>query len=155
MFPVYCPDAFGIGVRISRNTQAEDLIKNWNDRFHNSQGIRWGITHKNEDRIIGTCGFHNYSKEHYKTEIGYELAPEYWRQGIMTEVLRAVIKYGFEQLKLNRLEAFIDPDNISSRKLLEKSGLSEEGLLREYFFEKNIFVDAVIYSILKKEYKVV
>jgi [ribosomal protein S5]-alanine N-acetyltransferase len=133
--------------------QAEDLIKNWNEKFNKLVGIRWGITLKTEDRIIGTCGFHNWSKEHFKAEIGYELTPEYWQQGIMTEVLRSVIKYGFEDLGLNRVEALIDTDNISSRKLLEKLGFSEEGLLKEYFFEKKRFVDAVIFSVLKKEYK--
>jgi ribosomal-protein-alanine N-acetyltransferase len=133
--------------------QAEQLINNWNDRFLKSEGIRWGITRKNEDRIIGTCGFHNWSKEHFKSEIGYELAPEFWHQGIMFEALKAIIKYGFEELEINRIEAFIDPGNISSRKLLNKSGLIEEGTLRDYFLEKNRFVDAVILSIIKKQYK--
>jgi diamine N-acetyltransferase len=57
--------------------QAEELIRQWNDRFIRSEGMRWGITLKGEDRIIGTCGFHNWSKEHSKSELGYELAPEY------------------------------------------------------------------------------
>ena len=130
--------------------QAEDLIRNWKIRFDKQQGIRWGITFKSEDRIIGTCGFHNWSKEHYKAEIGYELTPEYWRQGLMTEVLQAVVKHGFEKLQLRRIEAFIDPQNISSRKLLEKSGFSEEGLLKDCYFEKNKFVDAAIFAILNK-----
>lgn len=132
--------------------QAEELIKNWNDRFTNAQGIRWGITFKHEDRIIGTCGFHNWSKEHFKIEVGYELSPPFWRQGIMTEVLKTVINYGFSRLGLNRIEAFIDPHNISSRKLLQKVGLTEEGTLRDYFYEKSKFVDAVIFSILKQEH---
>ncbi|PWV94498.1 ribosomal-protein-alanine N-acetyltransferase [Paenibacillus cellulosilyticus] len=132
--------------------QAEELIEQWNDRFRRSEGIRWGITLMGEDRIIGTCGFHSWSKEHNKSEIGYELAPEYWRQGLMSEALAAVIAYGFEELKLNRIEALIDPDNISSRKLLVKSGLREEGLLRDYYFEKGQYVDAVMFSILHKEY---
>jgi ribosomal-protein-alanine N-acetyltransferase len=133
--------------------QAEELIDNWNNRFEELKGIRWAITIRSEERVIGTCGFHNWSKEHFKVEIGYELAPEYWRQGIMTEVLNEIIQYGFIDLGLNRIEALIDPDNISSRKLLEKVGLHEEGYLKDYFYEKNQFVDAVIFAILKKEYK--
>lgn len=66
-------------------------------------------------------------------------------------MLKTVINYGFSQLGLNRVEAFIDPHNISSRKLLQKVGLTEEGTLRDYFYEKNKFVDAVIFSILKQE----
>jgi [ribosomal protein S5]-alanine N-acetyltransferase len=133
--------------------QAEELINTWNNRYQEQNGIRWGITIKSEDRVIGTCGFHNWSKEHYKAEIGYELTPEYWRQGIMTEVLKELVQYGFKVLELNRIEAFIDPDNISSKKLLEKVGLHEEGYLKDYFYEKNKFVDAVIFAILKRGYR--
>ncbi|MBN3526741.1 GNAT family N-acetyltransferase [Paenibacillus apiarius] len=132
--------------------QAEELIANWNRRYEEQQGIRWGITYKPDDVIIGTCGFHNWFKDHRKAEIGYELTPEYWRQGIMTEAIAQVMKFGFEEMGLHRIEAFIDPDNISSRKLLEKAGLREEGRLRECFYEKGQFVDAVIFSILKREF---
>lgn len=134
--------------------QAESLIRSWNQRWENGEGIRWGITLKTEDRVIGTCGFHNWIKEHSKAEVGYELTPEYWRKGIMTEAIEEIVRFGFKELGLNRIEAFIDPENISSRKLLEKTGLQEEGLLRECFFEKNRFVDAVIFAILKREYKI-
>lgn len=132
--------------------QAEELIQQWNDRYIRSEGIRWGITLQGENRIIGTCGFHGWSKEHNKIEVGYELSPEYWQQGLMSEALKAVIAYGFEHLKLNRIEALIDPDNISSRKLLQKVGLTEEGTLRDCYFEKNQYVDAVVFSILRREF---
>ncbi|MBD3922156.1 GNAT family N-acetyltransferase [Paenibacillus sp. PR3] len=132
--------------------QAEELIQQWNNRYMRSEGIRWGITLRGEDRVIGTCGFHSWSQEHNKIEVGYELTPEYWQQGIMSEALKAVIAYGFEHMKLNRIEAHIDPDNISSRKLLQKVGLTEEGTLRDYYFEKNQYVDAVVFSILRREY---
>ncbi|QHW34948.1 GNAT family N-acetyltransferase [Paenibacillus rhizovicinus] len=131
--------------------QAASLIQRWNERFDRQDGIRWGIALKSEDRIIGTCGFHSWTKEHAKAEIGYELSPAYWQQGIMSEALGSVIPYGFESMGLNRIEAFIDPDNISSRKLLEKAGLREEGLLRDYFYEKGRFVDAVLFARLKRD----
>ncbi|SMF79353.1 ribosomal-protein-alanine N-acetyltransferase [Paenibacillus uliginis N3/975] len=131
--------------------QAESLIRIFNDRFITQQGIRWGITLKTEDKVIGTCGFHNWSKKHFKAEIGYELSPEYWGIGVMTEVLREVINFGYKELELNRIEAFTYPDNIKSRKLLEKSGLSEEGYLKKYYYVKQRFVDAVIFSIIKEE----
>ncbi|MCF2946431.1 GNAT family N-acetyltransferase [Paenibacillus tarimensis] len=134
-------------------SQAENLITNWQERFNNEQGIRFGITLNNEDHVIGTCGFHNLSRKHFKAEIGYELSPEYWRQGIMREVLDAILIYGFEDLGLNRIGALIDPNNISSRLLLEKSGFKEEGILNEYYYKQNRFVDAVIFSKLKKNYK--
>jgi ribosomal-protein-alanine N-acetyltransferase len=134
--------------------QAEELIQKWNQRFVRSQAIRWGITLKSENRVIGTCGFHGWMKNHYKAEIGYELTPKYWRQGFMTEVIEKIIEYGFNYLGLNRIEAFVEPENTGSRKVLEKIGLREEGTLKEHFYLRNRFVDTVIYALLKKDYKV-
>ncbi|WP_028545308.1 GNAT family N-acetyltransferase [Paenibacillus taiwanensis] len=131
--------------------QARELILSWGNRFEQQEGIRWGITLKGDDRVIGTCGYHNWSKEHFKAEVGYELHPDYWRQGIMSEAVHAIIQYGFEQLELHRIEAFIDPMNEASRKLLTKVGMQEEGLLRAYFFEKGKFVDASLFAILQTD----
>lgn len=135
----------------SKLEQAEQLINQWQVKFRQQEEVRWGITYRSEDRIIGTCGFHHWNKEHYKAEIGYELAPQYWRQGIMTEVLGEILRYGFTTLGLNRIEAMIDPDNISSRKLLQKCGMAEEGRLRDYFFAKNQFLDTVLFAMLKRD----
>ncbi|GGH55219.1 putative N-acetyltransferase YoaA [Paenibacillus silvae] len=132
--------------------QAEELIHRWNDRYAKLEGMRWGITYPAEDKVIGTCGFHNWSKEHFKAEIGYELAPEHWRKGLMTEVIGRVVQYGFKELGLHRIEAFVDPKHIASRKLLEKAGFTEEGTLRDCFYEKGKFVDAVVYAILSKDH---
>ncbi|WP_338708932.1 GNAT family protein [Paenibacillus amylolyticus] len=132
--------------------QAEELIQRWKERFENGQVIRWGIALKSDNRIIGTCGFHGCMKQHYKAVMGYELAPEFWRQGYMTEVTQKIVEYGFKNLELNRIEAFVEPENAGSRKLLERIGFSEEGILKEHFYWKNRFVDNVIYAILKKEY---
>ncbi|WP_308640084.1 GNAT family N-acetyltransferase [Paenibacillus silvisoli] len=132
--------------------QAVELIESWNERFANGEGIRFAITlHSSTDRVIGTCGFHNWAKEHFKAEVGYELHPDYWRQGVMTEALDAVVRYGFAEMGLNRIDAFIDPANESSRRLLAKCGFREEGTMRDYFFEKNSFVDAVLFGLLKRD----
>ncbi|WP_427051612.1 GNAT family N-acetyltransferase [Paenibacillus sp. TC-CSREp1] len=130
---------------------AEELIQKWNERFEKNQAIRWGITLKSESRVIGTCGFHGWMKNHYKAVIGYELSPKYWHQGFMTEVIEKVVEYGFNNLELNRIEAFVEPKNVGSRRVLEKTGFREEGILKEHYFWKNRFVDNVIYALLKKD----
>lgn len=101
--------------------------------------------------MMGSCGYHNWAHRNFKAEIGYELSPLYWRQGVMTEVLTAIIAYGFEHMKLHRIEAFYDPANIASKKSLLKAGFKYEGLLRESFFEKGRFVDAEICSLLASD----
>ncbi|HIW06370.1 MAG TPA: GNAT family N-acetyltransferase [Candidatus Ignatzschineria merdigallinarum] len=134
--------------------EAIDLINNWNQRTANGEGLRWAITYKETpELLIGTCGFHNFSKENNRAEIGYELSPEEWGKGVMTEAIREMIAYGFETLELHRIEAFIDPLNHASRKLLQKDGMKTEGVLRDYFFEKGRFVDAEMLSILRTEYQ--
>ncbi|WP_312099423.1 GNAT family protein [Niallia sp.] len=112
-------------------------------------GIRWCITLKDEDTVIGSCGFLNMQPKHYKTEIGYELSRHYWGQGIASEALEAVLTYGFEHLSLERIEALIEPLNISSQKLVEKQGFLREGLLRHYEYTCGKFDDLYMYSILK------
>lgn len=134
--------------------EAKDLIGIWNSRFQNDEGCRWAITLKEDTTLaIGTCGFHNLSKENNRAEIGYEFHPNCWGKGYATEVTKELIQYGFSTRNFRRLEAFIDPRHTASRKVLHKSGMETEGVLREYFFEKGEFVDAEILSILNPNRK--
>lgn len=119
----------------------------------NKTGIRWGITLKEEDEVIGSCGFLNMVPEHYRTEIGYELSRNYWGQGIAGEALKAVVSYGFEHYSLQRIEALIEPPNLTSLKLVEKQGFIREGLLRNYEFTNGKFDDLYMYSLLKQDFE--
>lgn len=120
---------------------------------NNKTGMRWGITVKGEGEVIGSCGFHNTVSQHYRTEIGFELSKEHWGQGIASEAIEAIIKYGFEHLKLQRIEALIEPPNMPSQKLVEKLGFVREGLLRSYEFTCGKFDDLYMYSLLKGDYR--
>ncbi len=82
--------------------------------------------------------------------IGYDLSRPYWRRGIMTEALEAVIEFGFERMGLNRIEAVVFVENVASHRLLEKLRFEREGVLRDYEFLKGRFVDMVMYSLLRK-----
>lgn len=137
----------------SSEQQAVDLIQRLLQRYNEGKQIRWAITLRDNEQVIGTCGFHSIEQEHYKAEIGYELHPTYWNKGVMTEVISKVIEYGFNELGLNRVEAFYDPENHASQKVLEKNGFKYEGLLRKRFFEKGKFADGAISAILKEEFQ--
>ncbi|MCW4682266.1 GNAT family N-acetyltransferase [Bacillus pumilus] len=125
-------------------------IKWYDNIFKEQTGIRWGISLKDDPAIIGSCGFFHLEKQHCRTEIGYELHHDHWRKGIMSEAIAAVLKYGFIEMNLNRIEALIDPDNLTSVKLLEQFNFVREGLLREYEYGKGKFDDVLIYGLLKK-----
>lgn len=132
--------------------RATRLINNWHERFSSRQGIRWGIAKKENNIIIGTCGYRFFGKPLFCAEVGYELTKNYWRQGIMSEALTAIIKFGFENLDLNRIEATVMLENLASMNLLKKMGFIEEGILREFGFWKGEFHDLKILSLLKSDY---
>ena len=67
--------------------------------------------------MIGSVSFHRIYKDHYRAEIGYMLHPDYWRLGIISEAVDAIINYGFNTLQFHSVEAHIDPTNIGSEKL--------------------------------------
>lgn len=123
--------------------------------FKNRDGLRWGITLKEvEGKIIGTCGFHAWAKEHRRAEIGYELARDYWRQGLMAEAIRAILSFGFAEMGLNRVEAMVLVGNTSSAGFLERQGFQKEARLREYEFVQGKFRDILLFSILSEAYPV-
>ncbi len=97
------------------------------------KGIRWAIQLKDSGKMIGTCGYHNWAHEHFKTELGYELNPLYWRQHYMEEAITTILPYAFSEMNVHRIEAFTDPDNLASERLLLKLNFKEEGLLKDFF----------------------
>lgn len=133
-------------------TEASQLIAFLKEKQENGEGVRWAITFEGHNDLIGTCGFHHFKRTHYKAEIGYDLLPAFWGKGIMIHAVHRLLQYGYEQLQLNRIEAFVDPANTSSFKLLERLGFKQEGLLRQAFFEKGSFADAYLYSLLRWDY---
>lgn len=137
---------------IETTEQAEKLIHNLNCCFEKNIGIRWAIVLKKDNKLIGTCGYHNWNKPHSRAEIGYELSDDYWGQGFMKEVLKAVIPFGFDNMDLNRIEALVYPENTSSNMLLKKIGFEKEGLLKEYTYFRDKYQDLIMFSLLKKKW---
>lgn len=133
-------------------TEATHIIHFFRESLEKGEGMRWAITIAGQDELIGTCGYHRISKTHYKAEIGYDLMPDYWGKGIMTVAIQAMLAYGFEEMQLNRIEAFVDPANSASSGLLKRLGFAYEGFLRDAFFEKEQFVDAELYSRLRRDH---
>lgn len=115
-------------------------------------GIRWGITLKEEGQVIGSCGFLNRVAKHRRMEIGTELSRDYWHQGIASEALQAVIRYVFNNLEVQRMEALIEPANLASQKLFERHGFMKEGLLRSYEYTCGKYDDLYMYSLLKRDF---
>jgi len=132
-------------------TEAEELIKMTTDGFKNKEGIRWGITFKGADKLIGSGGIWRILKPHLRGEIGYELSPGHWQKGIMTEAIAEMVRFSFDKMNLHTIEANLDPANIASIKLLEKSGFVKEGHIKESYYQNGAFTDTAVYSIINKK----
>lgn len=113
--------------------------------------IRWGITLEESGELVGTGGFWRWNKPHRWAEIGYELLPALWNRGIMTEALRAVLRFGFESMDLHRVEAHIDPENRASARVLERLGFVLEGQHRQNWYYGGRFTDTAVYGLLRDE----
>ncbi|MBV8327023.1 GNAT family protein [Chryseobacterium sp.] len=129
---------------------AQQIIQHFNSEFEKGKGFRWALELKSNGKVIGTCGYHNWYREHFRAEIGYELNPIFWKQSFMKEAILPILTFGFESMRLHRVDAFTDPSNIASEKLLLSISFKEEGVLRDYFFEKGKFVDAKIFGLINK-----
>jgi len=117
--------------------------------------VDWGIVHKAEKKLIGTCGYVEWSMTHSRGEIGYVLDRKYWNQGYMSEAVNAIMEFGFREMLLNRIEAKCEVHNIGSARVMEKVGMQLEGILRQQLFVKGRYWDLKIYSILRDDFFVV
>lgn len=131
--------------------EALSAISRYESMFTKKEGIRWGITLKGENKVIGSFAFHDMVHEHYRTQIAFVLSKNYWGQGIAQEALKASIKYGFQSMDIHRIEALIEPPNVASLKLVERLGFLREGLLRSYEYTSGKFDDLYMYSLLKSD----
>jgi RimJ/RimL family protein N-acetyltransferase len=112
----------------------------------------FAIALQESGEVIGAGELNRRDHTNRAGEIGYIVNPTYWRLGIATEVAKLLIGYGFNELKLHRVFATCDPRNTASSRILEKVGMSKEGLLRDDLWMKDGWRDSLLYSILEQEW---
>lgn len=123
------------------------------DKIVNNIGINWAITVKGNPKLIGIIGHYKIQPENHRCEIGYMILPQYNGQGIVTEAVKALLIYGFDDLQMHSIEAVIDPSNLASARVLQKSGFVKEAHFIENEYYNGKFYDSVIYSLLKRNFK--
>lgn len=109
----------------------------------------WAIEEKSSGRMVGTCGFTSFDYRSDCGEVGYVLNPAVWGHGYATEALRAVIDFGFEQLHLHRIEARFIRGNDASRHVMERVGMSYEGMLRGAMLIKHEYRDIGVCAVVR------
>ncbi|MCH7323219.1 GNAT family N-acetyltransferase [Solibacillus sp. MA9] len=114
----------------------------------------FGIFDHGSQRLIGHISLYSIKRLPYSScFVGYSMDERYIGRGITTEAVRLLLEFGFNRLNIHRIEAYVAPQNIASIKVLEKSGFTREGLLRQLLFINGVWVDHYMYAILQDEYK--
>jgi ribosomal-protein-alanine N-acetyltransferase len=138
---------------VTSDEEALEHIAMINAKIDNNEGINWAITMKGNPKLIGIIGHFKIQPQNYRAEIGYMILPEYHGQGIVAEAIKEVVRYGFEEMNLHSIEAIIDPNNLASERVLQKNGFVKEAHILENEFFDGKFIDTVIYSLLKRDFK--
>ena len=131
---------------------AEQWISTHAESFRQGTQVTLAITLKPNGPVIGTVGL-SVNKNHGRGELGYMVAKEHWNRGFCTEATRALVDYGFRVLELNRIQAMHVPRNPASGRVMQKLGMTREGLLRQYVCNRGAYEDPVMYSILRREFE--
>ncbi|CAG9614846.1 hypothetical protein BACCIP111899_04079 [Bacillus rhizoplanae] len=131
------------------------MIQHFERDYNKQSRIKWGIFQKSEsDTLVGIIEAMDFNRKVNMVTIGYFLAEVYWRKGIASEAVNTVVKYLFENVHINRIQAEVMPENDISKKVLLKNGFIKEGLLRQAtLWSGKGVVDLEIYSILQEAYK--
>jgi len=120
-------------------------------RWESGEELTWGLTRKDGDRVIGmvACRVRGHAGD-----IGYVLARHYWRRGYATEAVRAVVEWVASVEPVFRVWAVCDTANAASARVLEKVGMSREGVLRRWIMHPNVSSeprDCFVYSMVRGE----
>jgi ribosomal-protein-alanine N-acetyltransferase len=109
---------------------------------------------KTSGKVIGECGFHSWNKAHHRAELYYHLKSDSDKQkGFMTEAVKEVLNFGYNELQLHRVQALVASDNVPSIKLLERFKFTKEGTKREDYLVNGKMEDSECYSLLKHEWE--
>lgn len=142
------------GIPIQSLEESRDLIEKSQQAYDDHRRIDWGIVLEAapDAGLIGRIGYNYWLRQDRRASIGYDLGYTFWGKGIMTEAVRAVVRFGFEQMSLNRIEADTDSENYGSMRVLEKAGFKREGIQREQYFEWDTFHDLVLFALLRTDF---
>jgi RimJ/RimL family protein N-acetyltransferase len=131
---------------------AEKWISTHDNLFSKGTDYIFAITLNDTGELLGAIGL-TVTKKYDIGEIGYWIGVPFWNKGYCTEAVKAVIKYGFNELNLNKIHAHHFIHNPSSGRVLLKSGMKLEGQLRQHIKKDNKYIDIKTYGILKEEYE--
>lgn len=132
--------------------ETKSMIQQWIDNYQNDSTYYWGIYLK-DGEMIGSIGVTISSEYDLKGALGYKIGSRWWNQGYASEAANAVIGFMFRHTDIERIDSFCSIENPASRKVMEKTGMRYEGLLRHYYQTRDGFHDCTLYSIIRNEWE--
>lgn len=128
------------------------LLADWVKQYEDDAYYHWVIELKEIGEVIGSISVVKLNEEIESADVGYCMSRAYWGRGIMPEALRAVIKYLFEEVGMNRIAACHDVNNPKSGRVMDKAGMKLEGIWRQAGKNNQGICDEVWHSIIREEY---
>lgn len=132
--------------------EAQEEVDYCQKLFKYRQGIYWAIARRSDNKMIGAVGYY-FNNHHHRAELCYDLDQAYWRQGIMTQALRATMQHLFKFAGLHRIEAVTVTNNQPSINILKKLGFEHEGSLKNYRYYNNKPHDIEMFATTKKAFQ--
>ncbi|MGV8983157.1 GNAT family N-acetyltransferase [Clostridium sp.] len=137
---------------IDTKDDALAIINRYGKEFQNKEELTWGVARKYDNKIIGYCCLGSFNDDSRRSEIGYGFNRDEWNKGYATEAIKVLVKFGFDIMNFNRIEATVTLGNDASVKALKKANFLQEGIVRERSIMKGKFEDDVILAIIRKDY---
>ena len=131
--------------------EAERYVARQRAQLEKGTAITFAVEQKPERRFSGVVEIREIDREHAQAEISFWLAPEAWGRGFTSEALQAVLRYGFEDVNLNRMYAYHMTRNPASGRVLKKNGFRQEGVLRQRVRKWDVFEDVALWAILRED----
>lgn len=129
----------------------EEAAKKFVSENSGEKAKHYPVILQSENTVIGHIAFHQYFGDH-TYEIGWVLNPKYYNNGYASEAAKAILDYGFNEMKLHRIIATCQPENIPSYRVMEKIGMRREGYFKKCIPYKDEWWDEFYYAALDEEW---
>lgn len=131
---------------------SKEIAEMWVNAYESLETYNWAIEY--EGKVIGNISIVSMDNQCFTCHLGWQIDVPYWNRGIMTEAAKAVLDYLFEVVGFDRIASGHDTRNIGSGRVMQKIGMTCEGVFRRYIYQKDGSIgDKAYYAILKSEWE--
>jgi len=132
--------------------ESRDILNGWLEAYSRESFYQWAITLKTSKEPVGAIALAVINEYDLCGDIGYCIGKKHWGRGIVTEALKAVLNFAFTSVGFNRIEAYHSINNPASGKVMQKAGMTFEGMAKQKYRSITGFEDSNMYSIIKEDF---